>query len=49
MGTIHVMVSALFGIYLLSCGIIGWFFGKIGWVPCALLIGCALGMLDAVW
>jgi hypothetical protein len=33
------MVSALFGIYLLSCGIIGWFFG----IPRALLIGFALG------
>jgi hypothetical protein len=35
------MVSALFGIDLRSCGI-------IGWVRRALLIGCALGMLDAV-
>lgn len=45
--TIHVTVSALFGIYLLSSGIIGWFFGRIGWMLRALLIGGALGMLDA--
>ncbi|SIT58990.1 hypothetical protein BQ8794_60299 [Mesorhizobium prunaredense] len=30
MGAIHVMASALFGIYLPSCGIIGSIFGKIG-------------------
>ncbi|MCB1333172.1 MAG: TRAP transporter permease, partial [Roseivivax sp.] len=45
--TIHVTASALLGIYLLSCGIIGWFFGRIGWTLRALLIGAALGMLDA--
>ncbi len=45
--TIHVLVSALLGIYLLSSGIIGWFFGRIGWVARVLLIGGALGMLDA--
>ncbi|MCZ4262700.1 TRAP transporter fused permease subunit [Limimaricola sp. G21655-S1] len=45
--TIHVTISALFGIYLLSSGIIGWFFGRIGWIARALLIGGALGMLDA--
>ena len=45
--TIHVTASALFGIYLLSCGIIGWFFGRIGWVLRGLLIAAALGMLDA--
>ena len=47
--TIHVTVSALLGIYLLSCGIIGWFFGRIGWIPRLLLICGALGMLDAGW
>ena len=45
--TIHVTISALFGIYLLSSGIIGWFFGRIGWMARALLICGALGMLDA--
>ncbi|WP_417208524.1 TRAP transporter permease [Antarctobacter sp.] len=45
--TAHVLVSALLGIYLLSSGIIGWFFGRIGWVPRILLIAAALGMLDA--
>jgi len=45
--TIHVLVSALLGIYLLSAGIIGWYFGKIGWALRVLLIGGALGMLDA--
>ena len=45
--TLHVTASALLGIYLLSCGIIGWFFGRIGWALRALLIGAALGMLDA--
>ncbi|WP_419696513.1 hypothetical protein ACN2CC_12775 [Mesorhizobium muleiense] len=32
MGAVDVMVSALFGIYLSSCGIIGSIFGKIGQV-----------------
>jgi hypothetical protein len=32
LGAIDVMASALFGIYLPSCGIIGWSFGKIGQV-----------------
>ena len=45
--TIHVTISALFGIYLLSSGIIGWFFGRIGWMARALLICGALAMLDA--
>ncbi|WP_417601472.1 TRAP transporter permease [Pararhodobacter oceanensis] len=45
--TVHVFGSALLGIYLLSSGIIGWFFGRIGWVPRAMLILAALGMLDA--
>jgi TRAP transporter 4TM/12TM fusion protein len=45
--TIHVTVSALLGIYLLSSGIIGWFFGRIGWILRILLIAAALGMLDA--
>ena len=47
--TIHVTASALLGIYLLSAGIIGWFFGRIGPVARALLIAGALGMLDAGW
>lgn len=45
--TNHVTISALFGIYLLSSGIIGWFFGRIGWIARALLTCGALGMLDA--
>ncbi|WP_353476098.1 TRAP transporter permease (plasmid) [Salipiger sp. H15] len=47
--TIHVTISALLGIYLLSGGIIGWYFGRIGWIPRLLLIGGALAMLDAGW
>ncbi|MCA2013672.1 TRAP transporter permease [Cereibacter sphaeroides] len=45
--TVHVLASALLGIYLLSAGIIGWYFGRIGWSARVLLIGGALAMLDA--
>jgi hypothetical protein len=42
------MISALFGIHLLSCGIIGWFFGKTGWVARALLRVAPWGCWRAV-
>lgn len=45
--TAHVVGSALLGIYLLSCGVIGWFFGTVGWPARILLIAGALGMLKA--
>lgn len=45
--TLRVVVSALFGIYLLSGGIVGWFFGRVGWPARVLLIAGAFGMLDA--
>ena len=45
--TIHVTLSALLGIYLLSAGIIGGFFGRIGAVARVALIAAALAMLDA--
>jgi TRAP transporter 4TM/12TM fusion protein len=45
--TIHVVASALLGIYLLSCGVIGWFFGKPAWPARVLLVASALGMLKA--
>ncbi|WP_282602874.1 TRAP transporter permease [Paracoccus sp. PARArs4] len=43
--TAHVTVSALLGIYLLASGVIGWFFGRIGWPERLLLIVAALAML----
>ena len=45
--TVHVVASALLGIYLLSCGVVGWFFGPVGWPARLLLISGALGMLKA--
>ncbi|MDZ7904775.1 MAG: TRAP transporter large permease subunit [Cypionkella sp.] len=45
--TVHVVMSALIGIYILSCGVIGWFFGKAGWPVRILLIASALAMLKA--
>lgn len=45
--TVHVLISALIGIYLLSAGIVGWFFGPLGVVGRCLLIAGALAMLDA--
>ena len=48
-GYVHVMISALFGIHLLSCGIIGWFFGNTGWVAHALLRLAPWGCSMPVW
>jgi TRAP transporter 4TM/12TM fusion protein len=45
--SIHVTASALLGIYLLSSGIVGWFFGRVGALERALLIGAALAMMKA--
>ncbi|MGP9804940.1 TRAP transporter permease [Paracoccus sp. NSM] len=45
--TLHVVASALLGIYMLSCGVIGWFAGALGWPARVLLVGGALSMLKA--
>jgi TRAP-type uncharacterized transport system fused permease subunit len=46
---IHVVVSALLGIYLLSSAVQGWFFGLLGW-PLRLVLGvAALSMIAAGW
>ena len=47
--TVHVVISALFGIYLLSSAVQGWFFGHIGWVLRIVLAGAAVAMIDAGW
>jgi hypothetical protein len=49
MGTLDLMISAPLGIYLLSCGIIGWFFGNTGWVAHALLRLAPWGCSMPVW
>ena len=46
---IHVVVSALLGIYLLSSAVQGWFFGLLGWPLRIVLAGAALSMIAAGW
>jgi len=45
----HVFVSAMLGMFLLSAAVIGYFFGRIGLLPRAMLLGAALAMVDGVW
>ncbi len=45
----HVVISALFGIYLLSSAVQGWFFGLLAWPLRALLMAAALSMIAAGW
>ena len=47
--TVHVVISALLGIYLLSSAVQGWFFGHIGWALRAVLAAAAVAMIDAGW
>ncbi|MCF3972856.1 TRAP transporter permease [Paracoccus salsus] len=46
---IHVLVTALVGIYLLSASVQGWYFGRLGWPLRILLMAAALSMIAAGW
>jgi len=46
---VHVVVSALLGIYLLSSTVQGWFFGQLSWLMRGLLMIAALGMIEGGW
>ena len=46
---IHVAVTAIIGVYLLSSAIQGWFFGHANWVIRAALMLGALAMIEASW
>jgi TRAP transporter 4TM/12TM fusion protein len=46
---IHVVATALIGIFLLSSAVQGWFLGLLGWPMRVLLMAAALGMIAAGW
>jgi len=46
---IHVVISALFGIYLLSSAVQGWFFGLLSMPLRAVLLAAALSMIAQGW
>lgn len=45
----HVVISASFGIFLLSSTVQGWFFGRLGWPMRIVLLLAALGMIEGGW
>ncbi len=46
---IHVAVTAIVGVYLMSSAIQGWFFGHANWVIRTVLMAGALAMIEASW
>lgn len=46
---IHATVSALLGMFLLSAGVIGYFFGPVAMVLRIVLIGAAMSMISVGW
>ncbi|MGF1650614.1 MAG: TRAP transporter permease [Hyphomicrobiaceae bacterium] len=46
---IHVVITALIGIFLLASAIQGWFFGALAWWLRLLLAVAALSMIDGGW
>ena len=46
---VHVVISALLGIYLLSSAVQGWFFGLLAWPARIVLIAAALSMIAQGW
>lgn len=46
---VHVVISALLGIYLLSSAVQGWFFGLLGWPLRIVLLVAALSMIAQGW
>lgn len=46
---LHIVISALLGIYLLSSAVQGWFFGLLAWPLRLVLLAAALSMIDGGW
>jgi TRAP-type uncharacterized transport system fused permease subunit len=46
---VHVVISALLGIYLLSSAVQGWFFGLLAWPVRIVLLAAALSMIAQGW
>jgi TRAP-type uncharacterized transport system fused permease subunit len=46
---IHVVVSALLGIFMLSASVQGWFFGLLAWPLRIILLAAALSMIAQGW
>jgi TRAP-type uncharacterized transport system fused permease subunit len=46
---LHVFLTALIGIYLLSSAVQGWLFGRIGWALRLPVAGAAIAMISGGW